>query len=143
MDELKLIGAAFAEPEPTPEAAAAAAKGRDHLLRLTREARTARPARARRSWPATLPIRRRGGDAHRRHRRHPGESGGSDPRTPACLIAAPPADTRTLLIRAASAAAQQPDPVPARHQYVRTKTLAQRSLYTKDESGRRSTPRRW
>ncbi|MGA4992440.1 hypothetical protein [Nonomuraea bangladeshensis] len=49
MDELKLIGAAFAEPEPTPEAAAA--KGRDRLLRLTCEARTARLAGARRSWP--------------------------------------------------------------------------------------------
>lgn len=85
---------------------------------------------------ATLPIRGRGGDAHRRHRRHPGESGDSGPRTPACLIAAPPADARTLLIRAESAAALQPDPVPARDQYVHTKKLAQRSLYAKDESGR-------
>ncbi|MEV4286290.1 hypothetical protein AB0K40_12385 [Nonomuraea bangladeshensis] len=55
MDELKLIEAAFAEPEPTPEAAA---KGRNRLLRLNCGARTARLARARRSWPATLPIRR-------------------------------------------------------------------------------------
>ncbi|GAA1723130.1 hypothetical protein [Nonomuraea bangladeshensis] len=35
-----------------------------------------------------------------------------------------------------AAAARQPDPVPARDQYVHTKTLAQRSLYTTDASGR-------
>ncbi|MEU4508341.1 CU044_5270 family protein [Nonomuraea wenchangensis] len=139
MDELKLIEAAFAEPEPTQEAAA---KGRDRLLRLTRQARTARPARTRRSRPVALPIRRvtlvgamavvlTGGIVVAQV-----GLGGSGPRTPGHLIAAPPADARTLLTLAASAAAGQPDTVPAPDQYVHTKTLAQRSLYTKDDAGR-------
>ncbi|WP_214415299.1 CU044_5270 family protein [Sphaerisporangium fuscum] len=62
--------------------------------------------------------------------------GGSDPRTPGYLLAAPPADAQALLKLAARAAADQPDPVPARGQYIHTKRLAQRSLYTKGESGK-------
>ncbi|MGW5156926.1 CU044_5270 family protein [Nonomuraea wenchangensis] len=139
MDELKLIEAAFAEPEPTPEAAA---KGRERLLRLTRQAQTARLDRARHGWPATPPIRRvalvgamavmlTGGIVAAQ-----ATLGGSDPRTPGYLLAAPPADARTLLTLAAAAADGRPDTVPARDQYVHTRTLAQHSLYTKDESGR-------
>ncbi|MGN9837535.1 CU044_5270 family protein [Nonomuraea sp. H19] len=62
--------------------------------------------------------------------------GGSGPHTPGYLLAAPPADAKALLNLAAQAAADQPDTVPARGQYVHTKRLAQRSLYTEDESGR-------
>ncbi|WP_219519462.1 CU044_5270 family protein [Nonomuraea ceibae] len=58
--------------------------------------------------------------------------GGSDPGTP---LAAPPADAQTLLKLAARAAAEQPDTVPPRGQYVHTRRLAQRSLFTADEAG--------
>ncbi|MEV0825055.1 CU044_5270 family protein [Nonomuraea rubra] len=139
MDELKLIEAVFAEPEPTPEAAV---NGRDRLLRLTREAQASRWDRSRRRWPAALPIRRvalvgamavmlTGGIIVAQV-----SLGGSDPRTPGYLIAAPPADAKALLTLAARAAAGRRDTVPVRGQYVHTKTLAQHSLHTKDESGR-------
>ncbi|MEV0149785.1 MULTISPECIES: CU044_5270 family protein [unclassified Nonomuraea] len=139
MDELKLIEAVFAEPEPTSEAAA---KGRDRLLRVAREAQASRADRRRRRWPAALPIRRvalvgamaltlTGGIIVTQV-----SLGGSDPRTPGYLIAAPPADAKALLTLAARAAAGRPDTVPARGQYVHTKALAQHSLYTKDASGR-------
>ncbi|WP_031172534.1 CU044_5270 family protein [Streptosporangium roseum] len=138
MDELKLIEAVFAEPEPTPEAAA---KGRDRLLRSTRGAQASRLRRPRRRWPAAPPIRRvalagamavmlTGGIIVTQV-----SLGGSDPLTPGYLIAAPPADAQALLTLAARAAAGQPDTVPARGQYVHTKTLAQHSLDTKDKSG--------
>ncbi|WP_433541428.1 CU044_5270 family protein [Streptosporangium sandarakinum] len=138
MDELKLIEAAFAEPDPTPEAAA---KGRDRLLRLTREAQASRSGRPRRRWSAALPIRRvalvgamalvlTGGIIVTQV-----SLGGSDPRTPGYLIAAPPADAKALLTLAARAAAGQRDIVPSRGQYVHTRTLAQHSLYTKDRLG--------
>ncbi|WP_052423799.1 CU044_5270 family protein [Nonomuraea candida] len=136
MDELKLIEAVFAEPEPSPEAAA---KGRDRLLRLTR---ASRPDRPRRRWLAALSIRRvalagamavllTGGIIAAQV-----SLGGSDPGTSGHLLAAPPADAEALLTLAARAAAGRPDTVPARGQYVHTKTLAQHSLHTKDESGR-------
>ncbi|GLW11554.1 hypothetical protein Misp01_66820 [Microtetraspora sp. NBRC 13810] len=139
MDELKLIEAVFTEPEPTPEAAA---KGRDRFLRLTREAQASRSRRPRRRWSAAPPIRRvalvgamavmlTGGIIVTQV-----SLGGSDPRTPGYLIAAPPADAQALLTLAARAAAGRPDTVPARGQYVHTKMLAQHSLYTKGESGR-------
>ncbi|MFI6803168.1 CU044_5270 family protein [Streptosporangium canum] len=139
MDELKLIKAAFAEPEPPPEAAA---KGRERLLRLTREAQASRLDRPHRRWPAASPIRRvalvgamavmlTGGIIATQV-----SLSGSDPRAPGYLIAAPPADAKVLLTLAARAAAGRPDTVPARGQYVHTKTLAQHSLYTKDESDR-------
>ncbi|MBB6347110.1 CU044_5270 family protein [Nonomuraea muscovyensis] len=139
MDELKLIEAVFAEPEPTREAAA---KGRERLLRLARGAQASRSHRPRRRWPAAPPIRRvalvgvmavmlTGGIVVTQV-----SLGGSDPRTPGYLIAAPPADAQALLTLAARAAAGRPDPVPARGQYVHTRMLAQHSLYTKDESGR-------
>ncbi|MEU1390709.1 MULTISPECIES: CU044_5270 family protein [unclassified Nonomuraea] len=139
MDELKLVEAVFAEPEPTPEVAA---RGRDRLLRLTGEARASRLRRPRRGWPAGLPIRRvalvgamavmlTGGVIVTQT-----SLGGSDPRTPGYLLAAPPADAKALLTLAARAAGDRPDTVPARGQYVHLKTLAQRSLHTKDESGR-------
>ncbi|MFC4016117.1 CU044_5270 family protein [Nonomuraea purpurea] len=138
MDELKLIEAAFAEPEPTPQAAAT---GRARFLRLAHEAQASRPARPRRGWAAALPIRRvalvgamavmlTGGIIVTQV-----SLGGSDPHTPGYLIAAPPADAKALLTLAARAAAGQRDTVPSRGQYVYTKVLAQRSLYTKDESG--------
>lgn len=139
MDELKLVEAVFAEPEPTPEAAA---KGRDRFLRLTRQAQASRLDRPRRTWSAAPPIRRAalvgamavmltGGIIATQV-----SLGGSDPRTPGYHIAAPPADAQALLTLAARAAAGQRDTVPARGQYVHTKTLARHSLYTKDESGR-------
>ncbi|SEM67769.1 CU044_5270 family protein [Nonomuraea pusilla] len=58
--------------------------------------------------------------------------GGSDPGNP---LAAPPADAQTLLKLAARAAAEQPDMVPPRGQYVHTRRLTQRSLFTADEAG--------
>ncbi|MEU7858429.1 CU044_5270 family protein [Nonomuraea sp. NPDC049141] len=136
MDELKLIEAVFAEPEPTPEAAA---KGRDRLLRTAQASRFHRP---RRRWPSAPPVRRvalvgamavmlTGGIIVTQV-----SLGGSDPRTPGFLIAAPPADAQALLTLAARAAAGRPDTVPARGQYVHTKMLAQHSLYTTDKSGR-------
>ncbi|WP_157530122.1 CU044_5270 family protein [Microtetraspora niveoalba] len=139
MDELKLIEAMFAQPEPTPEAAA---KGRDRFLRLTREAQASQVGRPRRRWPAVLLIRRvslvgamavmlTGGIIVTQV-----SLGGSDPRTTGYLVGAPPADAKVLLTLAARAAVGRPDMVPARGQYVLTKTLAQNSLYTKDESGR-------
>ncbi|MFI7128915.1 CU044_5270 family protein [Nonomuraea sp. NPDC050153] len=138
MDELKLIKAVFAEPEPTPEAAV---KGRDRLLRLTRGAQPSRLDRPRRRWLAAPPVRRvalvgamavmlTGGIIVTQV-----SLGGSDPRTSGYLIAAPPADAQALLTLAARAAADQRDTVPSRGQYVHTKMLAQRSLYTKDKSG--------
>ncbi|MFF4194447.1 CU044_5270 family protein [Nonomuraea sp. NPDC001831] len=138
MDELKLIEAVFAEPEPTPEAAA---RGRDRFLRLTRQAQASRLDRPRRWWPTALPIRRvalvgamavmlTGGIIVSQV-----SLGGSDSRTPGYLIAAPPADAKALLTLAARAAADRPDTVPARGQYVHTKTLAQHSLYTRDKAG--------
>ncbi|WP_214412172.1 CU044_5270 family protein [Sphaerisporangium fuscum] len=60
--------------------------------------------------------------------------GGSDPGNP---LAAPPADAQTLLKLAARAAAEQPDTVPARGQYVHTRMLVQSSLFTADEAGTR------
>ncbi|MFI7687813.1 CU044_5270 family protein [Nonomuraea sp. NPDC049655] len=132
MDELQLVEAVFAEPEPTPEAVA---KGRDRLLR---QARAPRPER---TWRTALPIRRvalagamavllTGGIIV-------GQVGlgGSGPHTPGHLLAAPPADAKALLTLAARAAADRPDPEPARGQYVHTRTLAQQSLHTKDKSG--------
>ncbi|MFG3436242.1 CU044_5270 family protein [Nonomuraea sp. NPDC047897] len=139
MDELKLIEAVFAEPEPTQEAAT---RGRDRLLRLTREAQASRPDRPRRRWSAGLPVRRAGLVGAMAVLLTGGVTviqaglGGSDPGTPGSLIAAPPADARTLLTLAARAAADRPDTVPVRGQYVHTKTLAQHSLYTKDRRGR-------
>ncbi|GAA3144199.1 CU044_5270 family protein [Nonomuraea roseoviolacea] len=62
--------------------------------------------------------------------------GGSDPHSPGALIGAPPADAKALLSLAARAAADQPDMVPSRGQYVHTRMLDQRSLYTQDEAGR-------
>ncbi|MFI7470200.1 CU044_5270 family protein [Nonomuraea sp. NPDC049646] len=132
MDELKLVEAVFAEPEPTPEAAA---RGRDRLLR---QAPAPRPGR---SWRSAPPIRRvalvgamavllTGGIIVTQT-----SLGGSDPRTPGHLLAAPPADAKALLTLAARAAADRPDTVPVRGQYVHTKTLVQRSLHTKGESG--------
>ncbi|MFI6793841.1 CU044_5270 family protein [Nonomuraea sp. NPDC050383] len=139
MDELKLIEALFAEPEPTAEAAA---RGRDRLLRVTREATASRLDRPRRGWRTALPLRRVALVGALAVTLTAGiivtqvSLGGSDPRTPGYLIAAPPADAKALLTLAARAAAARPDTVPARGQYVHTKTLAQHSLYTKDGSGR-------
>ncbi|YCK39698.1 CU044_5270 family protein [Actinomadura sp. ATCC 39365] len=132
MDELKLVETVFAEPEPTPEAAA---KGRDRLLRQARAPRSGRPRRT------ALPIRRvalvgamavllTGGIIVSQV-----SLGGSDPHTPGYLIAAPPADAKALLTLAARAAVGQGDTVPAQGQYVHTRTLAQRSLHTRDRSG--------
>ncbi|MEV4400315.1 CU044_5270 family protein [Nonomuraea sp. NPDC049607] len=132
MDELKLVEAVFAEPEPTPEAAA---KGRDRLLR------EARAPRSDRRWRTALPIRRvalvgamavllTGGIVVSQV-----GLGGSDPGTPGYLLAAPPADAKALLTLAARAAAGQRDTVPSQGEYVHTRTLAQRSLHTKDKSG--------
>ncbi|NUW35741.1 CU044_5270 family protein [Nonomuraea sp. SMC257] len=138
MDELKLIEAVFAEPEPTPEAAA---KGRDRLLRLAGEAQAARLDRPRRRWPAALPIRRVALVGALAVTLSAGiivtqvSLGGSDPHTPGYLIAAPPADAKALLTLAARAAADRSDTVPARGEYVHTRTLAQHSLHTKDKSG--------
>ncbi|GAA3670529.1 hypothetical protein GCM10022224_038430 [Nonomuraea antimicrobica] len=61
--------------------------------------------------------------------------GGSAEDSPGHLIAAPPADAKTLLVLAARAASAQSDLVPAHGQYVHTKRLAQNSLYTKSASG--------
>ncbi|MFD1538776.1 CU044_5270 family protein [Nonomuraea guangzhouensis] len=135
MDELKLIEAVFAEPEPTPEAAA---KGRERLLRTARASRFRRP---RRRWPSVPPVRRValvGAMAVMLTGAIIATQvglGGSDPRTPGSLIAAPPADAQALLTLAARAATGRPGTVPSLGQYVHTKMLAQHSLYTKDKSG--------
>ncbi|GAA3613219.1 hypothetical protein GCM10022419_117880 [Nonomuraea rosea] len=126
----------FAEPEPTPEAAA---KGRDRFLR---EARASRPDRPRRGWRTARPLRRAALVGAMAVTLAAGiivtqvSLGGSGTHTPGHLLAAPPADAKALLGLAARAAAGRPDIVPARGLYVHTKKLAQESLYTKDESGK-------
>jgi hypothetical protein len=138
MDELKLIESLFAEPEPTPQAAAT---GRARFLRLAHETQASESVRPRRRWAAALPIRRVVLVGALAVTLTAGVLvaevglGGSGPHTPASLFAAPPADAKALLDLAARAAADQRDTVPSRGQYVHTKMLAQRSLYTKDESG--------
>jgi hypothetical protein len=138
MDELKLIEAVFAEPDPTPQAAAA---GRDRFLRQAHQAQASQVGRRRRRWAAALPVRRVALIGAMAVTLTAGiivtevGLGGSAPHTPGRLLAAPPADAKALLTLAARAAADQSDTVPSRGQYVHTKTLAQRSLYTKDESG--------
>ncbi|MGW6504781.1 CU044_5270 family protein [Nonomuraea angiospora] len=138
MDELKLIEAVFAEPDPTPQAVAA---GRDRLLRQAQQAQASQARRPRRRWARALPARRVILVGAMAVTLTAGilvtevGLGGSAPHTPANLLAAPPADAKALLTLAARAAADQSDTVPSRGEYVHTKTLAQRSLYTKDESG--------
>ncbi|MFG6201351.1 CU044_5270 family protein [Nonomuraea sp. JJY05] len=138
MDELKLIETVFAEPEPTPQAAAA---GRARFLRLAHEAPGHPAGRPRRGWAAALPVRRVALVGALAVALTAGiivtevGLGGSGPNAPGHLLAAPPADAKALLGLAARAAAGQRDTVPSRGQYVHTKTLAQRSLYTKDKSG--------
>ncbi|MEV4573831.1 CU044_5270 family protein [Nonomuraea jabiensis] len=138
MDELKLIEAVFAEPDPTPQAAAA---GRDRFLRQAHEAQASQVGRPRRRWARALPVRRVVLVGAMAVTLTAGilvtevGLGGSAPRTPGHLLAAPPADAKALLTLAARAAAGRPDTVPSRGQYVHTKTFAQRSLYTKDEAG--------
>ncbi|MDX3102731.1 CU044_5270 family protein [Nonomuraea angiospora] len=138
MDELKLIEAVFAEPDPTPQAAAA---GRDRFLRQAQQAQASQTGRPRRRWARALPARRVVLVGAMAVALTAGilvtevGLGGSAPHTPANLLAAPPADARALLTLAARAAADQSDTVPSRGQYVHTKTLAQQSLYTKDKSG--------
>ncbi|MEU6786144.1 CU044_5270 family protein [Nonomuraea angiospora] len=135
MDELKLIEAVFTEPDPTPQAAAA---GRDRFLR---QAQASRIGRLRRSWATALPARRVILVGAMAVTLTAGilvtevGLGGSAPHTAGNLLAAPPADAKALLALAARAAAGQSDTVPSRGQYVHTKTLAQRSLYTKDKAG--------
>ncbi|MGW0204010.1 hypothetical protein, partial [Nonomuraea sp. NPDC003201] len=55
MDELKLVEAVFAEPDPTPRAAAA---GRDRFLRQARQAQASQIGRLRRRRATALPARR-------------------------------------------------------------------------------------
>ncbi|MFI7709348.1 CU044_5270 family protein [Nonomuraea sp. NPDC049480] len=132
MDEMKELGRVWAE---VPEAS-------ERDLAGSRAALVSRFDRPRRRWHIALPVRRVALVGATAVTLTAGilitevGLGGSGPHTPAYLLAAPPADAKALLDLAAQAAADQPDTVPARGQYVHTKRLAQRSLHTKDKSGR-------
>ncbi|MBN6050408.1 CU044_5270 family protein, partial [Nonomuraea sp. RK-328] len=132
MDEMEALGRLWAE---VPEAT-------ERDLAGSRAALVARFDRPRRRWRAALPVRRVALVGAVALTLTAGilaaevSLGGSDPHTPGYLMAAPPADAKALLGLAARAAAGRPDTVPARGQYVHTKRLAQRSLYTEDEAGR-------
>ncbi|MEU8140519.1 CU044_5270 family protein [Nonomuraea sp. NPDC048901] len=132
MDEMEQLGRLLAE---VPEAT-------ERELAGSRAALVSRFDRPRRRWRTVLPVRRVALVGAMAVTLTAGilvtevGLGGSDPRTPGYLVAAPPADAKALLNLAARAAADQPDMVPPRGQYVHTKMLAQRSLYTKDRSGR-------
>ncbi|WP_433514230.1 CU044_5270 family protein [Nonomuraea sp. CA-143628] len=132
MDEMEQLGRVWAEmPEAT-----------ERELAGSRAALVSRFDRPRRGWPAVLPVRRVALVGAMAVTLTAGilvtevGLGGSAPHTPGYLVAAPPADAKALLGLAARAAADQPDVVPPRGQYVHTKMLAQRSLYTKDRSGK-------
>ncbi|MFF5205317.1 CU044_5270 family protein [Streptosporangium sp. NPDC000396] len=132
MDEMEELGRLWAK---VPEAT-------EHELARSRAALVSRFDRPRRRWRTALPVRRVALVGAMAVTLAAGilvtevSLGGSGPHTPGYLIAAPPADAKALLNLAAQAAADQPDMVPARGQYVHTKKLAQRSLYTEDESGK-------
>ncbi|NUW37022.1 CU044_5270 family protein [Nonomuraea sp. SMC257] len=147
MDEMAQLARLWAEvPEATEGDLAgsrAALMSRLATPRRTRRAAPASPSgRPRRGWRAALSVRRVALVGVVATTLTAGilvaqvGLGGSAPRTPGYLIGAPPADAKALLSLAARAAADQPDTVPARGQYVHTKRLVQRSLYGEDEAGR-------
>ncbi|MFG1749239.1 CU044_5270 family protein [Streptosporangium sandarakinum] len=131
MDEMEELARLWAEVPKATE--------RD--LAGSRTALVSRFDRPRRGWRTALPVRRVALVGAMAVTLTAGilvtevGLGGSGPHTPGYLIAAPPADAKTLLTLAARAASGQPDTVPARGQYVRTRRLTQRSLYTEDRSG--------
>ncbi|MEV6157230.1 CU044_5270 family protein [Nonomuraea sp. NPDC052129] len=132
MDEMEQLGRLWAE---VPEAT-------ERELAGSRAALVSRFDRPRRRWRTVLPVRRVALVGAMAVTLTAGilvtevGLGGSDPRTPGYLVAAPPADAKALLNLAARAAADQPDMVPPRGQYVHTKMLAQRGYYSADKSGR-------